>query len=129
MSFKTYTGKPFNGHVWLGRSATKVFVNGVQVYPEQHGETKFADADDLYGFNTYLTSVFLNTVGEVPYEQQWSDNQPSQHNTPVPLDSTGLETSIISVDEVQVYQYTGVNSDSAGLETGLVSVVEENANI
>lgn len=58
------------------------------------------------------------------YEQQWSNQQPEQHNTPVPIDPTSITSDITSITTKNVYE-AALASESVGLETGLLSIVVE----
>lgn len=61
-----------------------------------------------------------------PYTQNWSNDQPSQHNTPVPLDAVGLTTGLISAVETDnLYEVSQGHNDAVGLTTGIISAVEE----
>ena len=76
-----------------------------------------------------MTKIYLgvNPIYEKggTYRQQWSDNQPSQHNTPVPVDSVGLATGFVSATSQTVFE-TASGSGNIGLETGFVSVSVQN---
>lgn len=61
------------------------------------------------------------------YKQEWSSNQPSQHNTPVPVDRVGLTTGLVEVAQEKVYDVFSVTAESVGLSTGLVAASLEGA--
>ena len=66
------------------------------------------------------------------YEQQWSDEQPSQHNTPVPIDAVGLTTGVIDAVQTKVYEATDYelnNPDAIGLTTGVIDATVEDLSL
>lgn len=63
----------------------------------------------------------------VPYKQQWSEQQPAQHDTPVPLDHVGLKTGVVYVEQSKAFEYINAGSDSVGLTTGVVGAVQVGA--
>lgn len=63
--------------------------------------------EKVYLGTTEVSKIYLGTTeiydgsGGGGYEQKWSDDQPTQHNTPVPLDELGLSTGLVSATVTQ----------------------------
>ena len=90
MSFNNYVGKPFKSHVAKGVAVKYVYVNGIRVYPEHTPSIQDVNGFDNNGLQTTISDAFIHQVASKPYLQQWSPDQPSQHNTPVPVDDVNL---------------------------------------
>ena len=95
--FKLYTGKPFNEHSCKNAIVKYVKFKGEVVFPVDKPE---------------------------PYEQHWSDDQPSEHNTPIPIDSISTEVIITGASKERIFQYTEI-SDAISTTVDMISSQNE----
>ena len=123
MPFKTYVGKDFGSHV-LGKTAVSyVKVYGTVVWSNYVPQQKTTSAEEAFGLSTSIAGAFLNDLYVPEYEQKWSTEQPSQHNTPVPVDEVGASVDIINTTTpTEKFKYVTHTTEQVGASVDIVNV-------